>query len=118
MGELANYANSGGKFIKLKHKESYEGVYEGYRFASYDYNGKTVNTVVYNFDGKELSTGCSQFALQMDAIPSGAHVRVTRYGEGTKTYYEGEQVSKSGETFEEIGDRNAKAAAERDGEGW
>lgn len=90
MGELKKWASENSRFIKLSDGESFEGTFEG--FAKSKYMGKEI--IEYSLSGKTLSSSSGRLALVFDSIKPGTKVKVTRTGEGLKTFYDVEIAGK------------------------
>jgi len=95
MGELADYANAGGKFVSLDDGASIELVFKSYDFvtSSFDKEKKVVE-YAFDFNGqtKKLQSASGPLARTFDTIKPGTKVKLTREGMDEKTSYKVEVI--------------------------
>lgn len=100
MGELKDFANKISKYLMLGDKESVEVIFQGFKFGENPYNTEE-KTVFYSFgisqDGenvtKILKSRAQRTMRDLDPIPIGSKVKITRYGTGPRdTEYKIEKI--------------------------
>jgi hypothetical protein len=87
MGELKDFAKDNSKYITFEDGEAFEGVFEGWKKVLKDSFGEEKEYIRYKINGKTFDSMSGSLANQMDGVPSGTKVRITRTGKGTDTKY-------------------------------
>jgi len=99
MSDLKKFADSRSQFLRFGEDGAIEGVFEGAKIIIKDSFGEQKEVVRYTIDGKFLDSQSASLALQMDGIPPGTRIRITRTGQGTRTKYKVQKISPDGLPF-------------------
>ena len=88
---LNDFVKDNSKFLRLSDKESFEGVYKGYKVgpSHFDPEKETVNYKLAYDDGKAVffQTASVAVAKIFGKMKGGEKIKITRHGAGTKTQY-------------------------------
>jgi hypothetical protein len=91
MGELADWARSTSRFMKIANGETVEVVFNGATKTISTYDNKTM-TICYQFDEKFFNSQSKRLAEIFDEIPVGSKVRITKTGTAQSTKYNVEVI--------------------------
>lgn len=64
-----------------------EGVFESMKAIEKESYGQIVNTIRYTLSGKTFDSASGKLAMQMDEVPIGKTVRITKTGKAADTKY-------------------------------
>lgn len=95
MGELGKWGKANNKYITIGDGETFEGVFEGARITQSTFNPEQ-ETIQYKLDGKLFNSASRRLADDMDNVPIGKKVRITRTGTQRKTKYKVEWDEEDG----------------------
>ncbi len=91
MGELGKWAKKGKKFLTCQDNETIQGKFTGAKIIPSNFD-PTKETIAYTIDEKQFNCSNKGLASQMDLVPLGSVVHITRKGTGVKTSYSVEVV--------------------------
>ena len=112
MKSFKDFAKSKSAFVSVKDGESYTGIYQGYKFIEKDVKGETKEYARYLLEDlqdnvvRNLDSQSGSLATQMDKIPKGSLVKISKTGEGfdTKWKVESPDMPDNKEKIEEMPD--------------
>ena len=86
MGELGEWSKKNSKFLVIRDGDTVQAKFNGARIVPSTFDPEK-ETVSYKLGEQTWNCSARSLAAQMDKVPMGTEIAITRTGEGPKTRY-------------------------------